>query len=85
MLLLVNIQPNAGKFVLLFDGTKVKTGRGVTSLTTTTSKPALLKKIKIVETLDLIKRDLRLLVEDEYIGKYANSYDNKCVLVYGAN
>lgn len=77
----LDAEVDAGKFVLLFDGTKVKTGRGVTSLTTTTSKPALLKKIKIVETLDLIKRDLRLLVEDEYIGKYANSYDNKCVLL----
>lgn len=71
----------AGKFLLFHDGTKVKVGRAVTSLTTTTAKSAQLKKIKIMQTLDLIKYDLRVLMQDSYIGKYANSYDNKCVLI----
>lgn len=71
----------AGKLVLLHDGVKVKVGRGVTSLTTTTSTSALLKKIKMAETLDLIKHDLRILTQDTYIGRLANSYDNKIVLL----
>lgn len=73
---------DAGKLILMHDGVKVKIARGVTSLTTVTAdKPADYKKIKIVETVDLIKTDLRLLCEDNYIGKLPNSYDNKCVLL----
>lgn len=71
---------DAGKFVLLHDGVKIKTGRAVTSLTAGTAS-AQLKKIKIVETLDLIKSDLKILFEDNYLGRYANSYDNKCLLI----
>lgn len=78
----LDAEVEAGKLVLFHDGAKVKVGRGVTSLTTTSAdKPALLKKIKAVEALDLIRRELRTLVQDEYIGKYANSYDNKCILI----
>lgn len=72
---------DAGKLLLFHDGVKVKVGRAVTSLTTTTSKSAQLKKIKIAEALDLIKNDLRILMQDNYIGKFANSYDNKCLLI----
>jgi hypothetical protein len=72
---------DGGSFLLFHDGVKVKTGRAVTSLTTTTDKSVQLKKIKIVEAMDLIKYDLRILLQDNYIGKYANSYDNKCVLI----
>ena len=39
------------------------------------------QKIKIVEVVDLIKEDIRLTAEDNFIGRYANSYDNKCLLV----
>lgn len=73
---------DAGKFVLYHDGAKVKVGRGVNSLTTTTeSKGAAFKKIKIVETIDMIRKDIRMTAEDSYIGKYANDYDNKLLLV----
>ena len=72
---------DAGKFVLFFDGVKVKTGRAVTSLTTVTEDaPEDLKKIKIVEIIDLIDVELRRLCEDEYIGKIPNTYDNKLIL-----
>ncbi|HWQ59054.1 MAG TPA: phage tail sheath C-terminal domain-containing protein [Clostridia bacterium] len=71
----------AGKLVLVHDSTKVKVGRGVTSLTTVAGKSKQLQKIKLVETLDLIQRDLRMLTQDNYIGKMANSYDNKVVLM----
>ena len=73
---------DAGGFLLFHDGMKVKTGRAVTSLVTVTpDKSGQLKKIKILEALDLINFDLRMLMQDNYIGKMENSYDNKCVLI----
>ncbi len=73
---------DSGKFILYHDGEKVKVARGVNSLTTTTQdKGAAFKKIKIVEAVDMIRDDLRALAEDSYIGKFSNSYDNKCLLI----
>lgn len=72
----------AGKFVLYYDGEKVKVARGVNSLTTTTpDKADPWKKIKVVEVMDMISDDLKILVEDYYIGKFVNIYDNKCLLL----
>ena len=72
----------AGKFIFVHDGEKVKVGRGINSFVTTTDgKGEAYKKIKIVEAIDMINQDIRTTVEDSYIGKYANSYDNKCLLI----
>lgn len=71
----------AGKLIAFHDGQKVKCGRGVTSLTTLANTLAEYQKIKIVEAIDLISEDITTLAEDTYIGKYANSYDNKLLLV----
>lgn len=72
----------AGKLVLYYDGEKVKVARGVNSLTTTTpDKADPWKKIKVVEVMDMISDDLKILVEDYYIGKFVNIYDNKCLLL----
>ena len=72
----------AGKFVLYYDGEKVKVARGVNSLTTTSpDKADPWKKIKVVEVMDMISDDLKILVEDYYIGKFVNIYDNKCLLL----
>lgn len=71
-----------GQFVLFYDGEKVKVGRGINSLQTTTdTKGEAFKKIKIVEAVDMIKTDIKKTARDNYIGKYANSYDNKCLLI----
>jgi len=71
-----------GELILMFDGEKVKVARGVNSLQTTTStKGDSFKKIKIVEAVDMIRKDITTTAQDTYIGKYANSYDNKCLLV----
>ena len=71
-----------GELILLHDGEKVKLGRGVNSFVTTTQeKSKSFRKIKIVECLDMINLDIRSTCEDSYIGKYANSYDNKVLLV----
>lgn len=73
---------DAGEFVLFHDGEKVKVGRGVNSFVTTIQgKGAAFKKIKIVEAMDMIQNDIRTTAQDNYIGKYANSYDNKCLLI----
>ena len=73
---------DAGKLILYHDGEKVKVARGINSLVTTTQdKGAAFKKIKIVEAVDMIQHDIRRVCEDSYIGKYANSYDNKCLLI----
>lgn len=73
---------DAGKFILYHDGEKVKVARGVNSLVTTSAdKGDAFKKIKIVETVDMIREDIQSLAEDSYFGKYANSYDNKCLLI----
>ncbi len=71
-----------GEFILFHDGEKVKVGRGVNSFVTTIQgKGADFKKIKIVEAMDMIDHDIRMTAQDNYIGKYANSYDNKCLLI----
>lgn len=76
----------AGKFVYKFDGEKVKVCRAVNSFTTTTAdKGDSFKKIKVVEIMDLIHDDVKSTIEDGYVGKYANSYDNKCLLVTAIN
>lgn len=72
----------AGKLFIFFDGEKCKLSRGVNSLTTTNaSKGSTFKKIKTIDAIAMIKKDLRLLCEDIYIGKYSNNYSNRCLLL----
>lgn len=76
----------AGKLVFVWDGEKVKLNRAVNSfVTTTNTKGDSFKKIKIVEIMDLIQVDVRSAIEDGYIGKYPNTYDNKCLLITAVN
>lgn len=71
-----------GEFILFHDGQKVKVGRGVNSLKTTAdNKGEIYKKIKVVDTIDIIYRDIRMVGQDSYIGKAANTYDDKCLLI----
>ena len=71
-----------GELIIFHDGEKVKVGRAVNSLTSITAdKDNAFKKIKIVSTVDMMKDDIRLLTQDNYFGKYPNSYDNKCLLI----
>ncbi len=81
-----NTAVGAGKLIAFWDGEKVKLDRAVTSLTTTTdTKGDSFKKIKLVENMDMIKTDIQSTIEDSYIGKYANGYDNKCLLITAVN
>lgn len=73
---------NAGKLILVHDGITAKISRAVNSLTTIpTDGKADWSKIKIVEGMDLIRFYLRTTIENEYIGRYANTYSNKQLLV----
>lgn len=73
---------DTGKLVFFWDGEKVKICRGVTSFVTTTEdKGDSFKKIKLVEAMDMISDDIRTTAQDKYIGKYANTYDNKLLLI----
>ena len=75
-----------GELILIDDGDKVKIGRAVTSLiTTTTDKGESFKKIKIVEGTHLMKEDIKSTFEDNYVGKYINDYDNKVLFVTAVN
>lgn len=73
---------NAGKLVLYHDGEKVKIARAVNSLVTVTpEKGEAFKKIKIVDIIDMIHNDIKTTVNDNYVGKVSNSYDNKCLIL----
>ena len=73
---------DSGKLFFFFDGEKVKLGRGVNSLVTTVeNKGESFKKIKLVDLMDMIHDDIRTTAQDNYLGKYANSYSNRCLLV----
>ncbi|MGI6029766.1 MAG: phage tail sheath subtilisin-like domain-containing protein [Candidatus Heteroscillospira sp.] len=72
----------AGKLILVHDGRQAKIARGVNSLTTIPSDgKADWCKIKIVEGMDIITYFLRTTIENSYIGRYANTYDNKQLLI----
>ena len=76
----------AGKLIAFWDDGSVRLDRAVNSLQTTTDvKGDSFKKIKLVEDMDLIQSDIRATIKDSYIGKYANSYDNKLLLVTAIN
>lgn len=71
-----------GEFIIFYDGEKVKVVRGVNSFVTTIDgKGDSFKKIKIVEAMDMINDDITKTAQDSYLGKYANSYSNKCLLL----
>ena len=75
-----------GEFILFYDGEKVKVVIGVNSFVTTIDgKGESFKKIKIVEAMDMIHDDITRTAQDSYLGKYANSYSNKCLLLSAIN
>ena len=77
---------DAGKLILINDGTKIKIARAVNSLMTLTETAGEdFKKIKIVEAADMIRDDIRTTFEDEFIGKIENSYDNKIIFLAAVN
>ena len=73
---------DAGELVIFHDGEKVKVGRERNSLTTVgQTKGDIYKSIKAVDIMDMIYDDIHTTIDDSYIGKYANNYDNKCLII----
>ena len=73
---------NKGEFFVWFDGEKFKMSRAMNSLVTTTQgKQEAYQTIKSVDIMDMIYDDIRKTCEDSYIGKYANDFDNKQLLI----
>lgn len=74
-----------GKLILINDGDGIEIARAVNSLTELSEgEKEELKKIKIVEGMDLIRDDIRDTFRAEYKGKN-NSYDNKMLFVGACN
>lgn len=73
---------NKGELIVFWDGEKVKIARGVNSYKTTTPKQGVqFKKIRIVQIMDTIQSDVRRIAGDTYIGRFQNTYQNKCLLL----
>ena len=76
---------DAGKFILINDGEKIKFGRGINSLHILSGdKTEDMKKIKIIDGMDLIRDDIRASFEKNYIG-INNSYANKLIFISAVN
>lgn len=82
-----NISIQAGQLGLRMKNGVVKLGSAVNSLTTL--QPPLLtkdmQKIAIVEAMNLIDEDIDEEFENNYLGKYKNSYDNQLLFISAVN
>lgn len=82
----LNTQINNGKFCLFNDEGIVRVARGVNSLNTVTqTETEDMKKISIVEAMDMIKYDIYDSFKNNMVGKYKNSYDNQIVFISAVN
>ena len=71
-----------GKLVIFKQSGQYRIARGVNSFVSTSDvKGEAFQKIKLVDIMDLMTNDIRQTCHRNYIGKYANSYDNKCILI----
>ena len=69
---------NEGKLFLTYDGDRYATSRAVNSLVNyEANKGQDFSKIKIVESMHLIKDDIRDTWNEHYVGKVLNTYENK--------
>lgn len=75
-----------GNLVLINDDDEIKIARGVNSLTqfdnTNTED---MRKIIIVESMNLILEDIYSTFKNAYIGKMKNSYDNQSLFISAVN
>lgn len=82
----VDAEVDGGRLVIIFDGSRYKIARGVTSLQTISEEhPQDFRKIKVLEGADIIRYDIRQTFEDEFVGKMNNTYDNKQLLIGAVN
>lgn len=78
----IDAASDAGKVVLFNDGHNIRFASGVNSLTTLTDdQDESFQSIKVVSIMDLFYNAVKAAILDKYIGKYANTYQNKLLLV----
>ncbi|MHB9950788.1 phage tail sheath protein [Clostridium botulinum] len=80
-----NQEIQAGKLILINDENIVKIGLGVNSLTTFTQDKEDFSLIEVIETMDLIKDDIRKTFKNNYIGKFKNKLDNQMLFISAVN
>lgn len=75
-----------GELFLYNNGTNIVYSRGVNSLEVIeNTQSEALSKIRIVETMDLVKSDSNKIFESHYLGKIGNSYKNRKTLINELN
>lgn len=75
-----------GYLTIFIDDDVVKVGRGVNSLVSITSTDTEdMRKIIIVESMNLILEDLYTTFKDYYVGKYKNHLDNQRLFITSVN
>ena len=75
-----------GYLTIFVDDEVVKVGRGVNSLVSITSTDTEdMRKIIIVESMNLILEDLYTTFKDYYVGKYKNHLDNQRLFITSVN
>lgn len=75
-----------GYLTIFVDDEDVKVGRGVNSLVSITSTDTEdMRKIIIVESMNLILEDLYTTFKDYYVGKYKNHLDNQRLFITSVN
>ncbi|VIG86375.1 XkdK-like protein [Clostridioides difficile] len=74
-----------GKLILI-NNNGIRIARGVNSLITLSKEDTEdLKKIKIVEAIDMIQDDIMQTWNENYVGKVTNKYDNKILFLSAVN
>jgi len=82
----MNAAIGAGEFILMNDYGEVKAARGVNSLVTVgANQTEDMKKITIVEAMDVILEDIATEFKNNYVGKYKNKYDNQALFISAVN
>ncbi|MDN9632447.1 phage tail sheath subtilisin-like domain-containing protein [Clostridioides difficile] len=72
----------SGELILRRLSGAIRIARGVNSLTTLTQeKGEIFQKIKLVDTKDLISKDIKNIYVEKYLRKCPNTYDNKCLFI----
>lgn len=74
-----------GELVFYNNGRNVVIGSAVNSLTTLTGKNKQWQKIKIISGRNQMQSDITNIVNDNYTGRYVNSYDNQLQLIATIN
>lgn len=73
---------DGGKLCLFKDDENIRIARGVTSLTTVgTDQTEGMKKITVVEGMDIIQEDIIKTFKANYLGRVKNTADNQALLV----